>query len=103
MNAPLINPAPVVHARRDGGRDRDERLPADTDADAPRDPFDAAEVFAHLRDISDPEHPYTLEQASVSRNRAQRAPHRLPQLNVITEDNIHVDDAGNRIECGAPV
>lgn len=26
------------------------------------EPFDALEIFQHLREISDPEHPHTLEQ-----------------------------------------
>ena len=38
------------------------------------------EVFEHIRDINDPEHPYTLEQ-----------------LNVVCEDHIDVDDARGRI------
>ncbi|KAK3278354.1 Protein ae7 [Cymbomonas tetramitiformis] len=35
----------------------------------------------HLRDINDPEHPYTLEQ-----------------LKVITEDHVTIDDSRNRIK-----
>jgi hypothetical protein len=27
-----------------------------------REPIDALEVYEHIRDITDPEHPYTLEQ-----------------------------------------
>lgn len=41
-----------------------------------REPIDAQEVFEHVRDVTDPEHPYTLEQ-----------------LNVVSEDLIDVDDA----------
>lgn len=59
--ASLINPAPVVHERRAAPRVLPP--PSDGEADAGREPIDAAEVFGHLRDISDPEHPYTLEQA----------------------------------------
>jgi hypothetical protein len=36
----------------------------------------------HLRDVLDPEHPYTLEQ-----------------LNVVSEDLITVDDATGRVRC----
>jgi hypothetical protein len=58
--APLINPAPVVHSRRVVRREGPR--PGDPE-DATRELFDALEVFGHLREISDPEHPYTLEQA----------------------------------------
>ena len=59
MSAPLINPSPVVHRRR-----ASRRAPAAEAEDSEeRQSFDSAEVFSHLRDISDPEHPYTLEQA----------------------------------------
>ncbi len=61
--APLINPAPVVHSRRAVRR---ARAPAPAADDNTREPFDALEVFGHLREISDPEHPYTLEQARPS-------------------------------------
>jgi hypothetical protein len=40
-----------------------------------------AQVFEHLRDITDPEHPYTLEQ-----------------LNVVEERLIEVDDAKGRVK-----
>lgn len=43
--------------------------------DNEREPIDSLEVFEHIRDIVDPEHPYTLEQ-----------------LNVVDEDNITVVD-----------
>lgn len=45
-----------------------------------REQIDPLEVFEHIRDINDPEHPYTLEQ-----------------LNVITEDQIQVDDERGRV------
>jgi len=44
------------------------------------DPFDNREIFDLLRDINDPEHPLTLEQ-----------------LNVVTEDQINVNDEQNSI------
>jgi hypothetical protein len=42
-------------------------------------------ALQHLRDVTDPEHPYTLEQ-----------------LNVVSEELIHVSDAENVVKC-APV
>ena len=38
----------------------------------------------HLRDITDPEHPYSLEQ-----------------LNVVDEEHITVDDGRGRIRCSS--
>jgi hypothetical protein len=55
--AGLINPEPVVVSKRS----LPTRTPRLDDSDV-REPFDALEVFGHLREISDPEHPYTLEQ-----------------------------------------
>lgn len=46
-----------------------------------REAIDATEVFEHIRDISDPEHPYTLEQ-----------------LNVVEEERISVDDTGGYVK-----
>lgn len=40
----------------------------------------SAEVFDHIRNLNDPEHPLTLEQ-----------------LNVVSIDNIHVEDPGNTV------
>ena len=37
----------------------------------------------HLRDVTDPEHPYTLEQ-----------------LNVVSEEHIDVSDADSYVRCG---
>ena len=47
----------------------------------PREPIDSLEVFEHVRDITDPEHPYTLEQ-----------------LNVVEERLIDVDDSKGRVK-----
>ena len=47
---------------------------ADYDDDI-EDPVDVREIFDMIRDINDPEHPLTLEQ-----------------LNVVTEEQITVDD-----------
>lgn len=55
------------------------------DQDDIREPIDALEIFEHIRDITDPEHPYTLEQ-----------------LNVVEEKLITVDDAKGRVKCVRP-
>jgi metal-sulfur cluster biosynthetic enzyme len=52
---------------------------ADLD-DSVVDPFDTREIFDLIRDINDPEHPLTLEQ-----------------LNVVTEEQIDVNDNKNSI------
>jgi hypothetical protein len=71
MSAPLINPAPVVHRRRTARRERTRAPGGDEEA---REAFDALEVFGHLREISDPEHPYTLEQVRLRRAALRPAP-----------------------------
>ena len=48
--------------------------------DDEREPIDNLEIFEHIRDITDPEHPYTLEQ-----------------LNVVAEDQIRVDDTKGHV------
>uniref|UniRef100_A0AC34QI85 MIP18 family-like domain-containing protein n=1 Tax=Panagrolaimus sp. JU765 TaxID=591449 RepID=A0AC34QI85_9BILA len=72
----LDNVAPVVFEVK--SRDHRDR-PADFDENV-EDPIDAREIFDYIRDINDPEHPYTLEQ-----------------LNVVQEDLIKVynDDPNN--------
>mmetsp|Transcript_34701 Transcript_34701/g.98326 ORF Transcript_34701/g.98326 Transcript_34701/m.98326 type:complete len:163 (-) Transcript_34701:994-1482(-) len=72
--ADLINPSPVVYERKKLNTSQRRRDEAVYDEDE-RDPVDALEIFEHLRDIKDPEHPHTLEE-----------------LNVMQEDNIYVDD-----------
>jgi len=63
----------VIHERKKERRP----LPATlVEGASEREPIDAGEVFEHVRDVTDPEHPYTLEQ-----------------LNVVSEDLIEVDDA----------
>jgi len=82
----LINPSPVVHERRERTTRRASRQAAPGPLQQPhssqREPIDAQEVFEHVRDVTDPEHPYTLEQ-----------------LNVVSEDLIDVDDAGSCVRC----
>lgn len=58
----LDNVAPTVNVNlKPRERERTER---DFDEDVV-DPVDAREVFDYIRDINDPEHPYTLEQLNV--------------------------------------
>ena len=45
-----------------------------------RDPIDAYEIFSHVKDVNDPEHPYSLEQ-----------------LAVVSPENIVVDDEKSRV------
>ncbi|XP_021718004.1 protein AE7-like 1 [Chenopodium quinoa] len=74
MTVGLCNANPVVHAKKDRVA-RTEDTAADTSSAV--DPLD---VYDHVRDIRDPEHPYSLEQ-----------------LSVLTEDSITVDDNLARI------
>jgi metal-sulfur cluster biosynthetic enzyme len=69
----LINPSPVVH--KVTRRRVDAAVLLETLDEDQREPIDAEEIFEHVRDISDPEHPYSLEQ-----------------LNVVDVDSITVDD-----------
>ncbi|EIE24156.1 hypothetical protein COCSUDRAFT_14594, partial [Coccomyxa subellipsoidea C-169] len=52
----------------------------DSGDEGQREPIDALEIFEHLRDVTDPEHPYSLEQ-----------------LNVVSEDLITVEDSAGRV------
>lgn len=74
----LINPAPKVFDRK--ATARSQRPQGDLQADE-REPIDALEVFEHIRDVTDPEHPYTLEQ-----------------LNVVSEELITVNDSSGRVK-----
>ena len=67
--ADLINPAPEVHARK---QSRPQKGPGEA--------LDAGDIFEFIRDIQDPEHPYSLEQ-----------------LNVVQEDLIELDN--NKRHC----
>lgn len=64
----LDNVAPVVYETKSRERPTNSKLDDDGE-----DLLDAREVFDYIRDINDPEHPYTLEQ-----------------LNVVEEDLIQV-------------
>ncbi|XP_021637612.2 protein AE7 isoform X1 [Hevea brasiliensis] len=71
MVSGLINPNPIVYERKEC---RVRSVSSNTDEYAV-EPIDQQEIFDHIRDIKDPEHPYSLEE-----------------LKVITEDAIEVDD-----------
>ncbi|KAL9406130.1 hypothetical protein Peur_003102 [Populus x canadensis] len=66
----LINANPVIYEKKE----RRVRSVDDNEYTA-AECIDQLEVFDHIRDIKDPEHPYSLEE-----------------LKVITEDAIEVDD-----------
>ena len=77
----LINPAPVVHRKSPSIRSAQivSREKHECD-EALADPFDAQEVFEHIKDINDPEHPYSLEQ-----------------LDVVSAENVDERDAEDRV------
>ncbi|KAL6542279.1 Protein AE7-like 1 [Orobanche minor] len=72
MTLGLINANPVVHAKK-------ERVTRTDDPHAD-DAVDPLEIYEHVRDIRDPEHPYSLEQ-----------------LSVLSEESITVDEKLGRI------
>ncbi|XP_059072667.1 protein AE7 [Cryptomeria japonica] len=72
----LINANPVVYERKE----RPARNDVVTDDEFAVEPIDQQEIFDHVRDIKDPEHPYSLEQ-----------------LKVISEDAIEVDDVHSHV------
>jgi len=85
MAAELINPNPVILEQSQLAPRRRKKLGAnlvhhDEDDETQRDDIDSYEVFDHIRDIADPEHPYSLEQ-----------------LKVVEERLIEVDDRRSRV------
>jgi len=72
----LINANPIIHEKKER---RARQAPETTDENA-AEPIDQLEIFDHIRDIKDPEHPYSLEQ-----------------LNVVTEDSIELNDESNYV------
>nr|XP_043607632.1 protein AE7-like [Erigeron canadensis] len=78
MAPALINANPVVYQKKE----RPARTkPGDSGFDEyAAELIDQLEIFDHIRDIKDPEHPYSLEE-----------------LKVITEDAIEVDDKRNYV------
>ncbi|XP_013752390.2 protein AE7-like 1 [Brassica napus] len=73
MTLGLLNANPVVQAKK-------ERLARTQDQHRDYDGLDTLDVYEYVRDIRDPEHPYSLEQ-----------------LSVLSEDSITLDDKLNRI------
>lgn len=71
MVSGLINANPIIYEKKER---RARCTPVVVDEYAV-EPIDQEEIFDHIRDIKDPEHPYSLEE-----------------LKVITEDSIEVDD-----------
>lgn len=57
----LINANPTVYERKER---RIRTSPVDTD-EYSEEPIDQLEIFDHIRDIKDPEHPYSLEELKV--------------------------------------
>jgi len=72
----LINANPVIHEKKER---RVRQAPETTDENAV-EPIDQLEIFDHIRDIKDPEHPYSLEQ-----------------LNVVSEDSVELNDERNYV------
>ncbi|KRZ73784.1 Metastasis-associated protein MTA2 [Trichinella papuae] len=70
----LDNAAPTVYEKRNARRQTTEQQQMDFSV---HDPIDAMEIFDLIRDIKDPEHPFTLEE-----------------LNVVSLENIEVEDKG---------
>uniref|UniRef100_A0A1D1XXY3 MIP18 family protein At1g68310 n=1 Tax=Anthurium amnicola TaxID=1678845 RepID=A0A1D1XXY3_9ARAE len=76
MTLGLINANPVVHAKKERIARTEDLLHAVAD-----DAVDPLDVFDSVRDIRDPEHPYSLEQ-----------------LSVLSEESITVDEKLGRIK-----
>ncbi|XP_047323140.1 protein AE7 [Impatiens glandulifera] len=71
MAPSLINANPVVYEVKD----RRTRISTTVVDEYSVEPIDEQEIFDHIRDIKDPEHPYSLEE-----------------LKVISEEAVEVDD-----------
>jgi hypothetical protein len=72
----MINPNPTIFERKPGVR----RV-----TDKPTRELDSSDVFEFIRDIQDPEHPYSLEQ-----------------LNVVKEELITIEHDQRLCTCVAP-
>jgi metal-sulfur cluster biosynthetic enzyme len=72
----IINPNPVIFSVK---RHQQEDI-SDYDDENSREIFTSDEIFDIIRDLNDPEHPLTLEQ-----------------LNVLSSENIDVDDEHSKI------
>ena len=66
MDSVFSNPSPLVRrARSKSCTARTSRV--DDSNDRTVEPFVSTEIFDHIKNINDPEHPYSLEQASLSK------------------------------------
>ena len=102
-NNSLVNPRPLIRRRRNTTLifKSLRRTRMESDGDMP-DTIDAQEVFCHLREISDPEHPYTLLQVSFFFltffvPHGVIVPHGV-QLNVVCESLVTVANKYSRIQ-----
>lgn len=73
------NASSSISLRKRAERERAAAAGGSSSSSSKRDPIDAREIFAHIKDINDPEHPYSLEQ-----------------LAVVSPENIVVDDEKSR-------
>ncbi|CAG0878532.1 unnamed protein product [Darwinula stevensoni] len=71
----LENANPIIYQKK-----KTRVISPEDENESVEDPFDALEIFDLIRGINDPEHPLTLEE-----------------LNVVDEDNIHVDNVKNEV------
>ncbi|KAL5704606.1 Protein AE7-like 1 [Ranunculus cassubicifolius] len=72
MTLGLINANPIVHAKK-------ERIVRSDDLHADVDPLDIYDIL-YVRDIRDPEHPYSLEQLSVLSEESITVDHKLGRI-----------------------
>ncbi|ESQ30582.1 hypothetical protein EUTSA_v10012130mg [Eutrema salsugineum] len=77
MDYVLVNENPIVYPKR---KRRDRTNESNTD-EYSVEPIDQLEIFDHIRDIKDPEHPESS----------------LEQLQVLTEESVKVDDDKNYV------
>ncbi|KAL5704607.1 Protein AE7-like 1 [Ranunculus cassubicifolius] len=75
MTLGLINANPIVHAKK-------ERIVRSDDLHADVDPLDIYDILTtdYVRDIRDPEHPYSLEQLSVLSEESITVDHKLGRI-----------------------
>ncbi|XP_045813942.1 protein AE7-like [Trifolium pratense] len=77
MVSGLINANPIIYEKKQRQQRSTQSLQGD---EYTVEPIDQLEVFDHIRDIKDPEHPYSLEE-----------------LKVITEEAVEVNDQNSYV------
>lgn len=77
MVSGLINANPTVYEKKER---RTRPIQDEVIDEYAVEPIDELEIFDHVRDIKDPEHPYSLEE-----------------LKVVTEDSVEVDNKSNHV------